>query len=238
MNSDAWFRCWTKELKSGIARLRLDEAGAYLHLLLDYYDNGPLPNDPAVLASIARCPTQDWARVWGALSPKFNIQCDNLCHNERCDAEIAWRKEQNAKRHEQTAAARAARGLAETPIKPHIPPVTSPVTTNVTERQQSMSHSLLHAIESESESEYKKSTTKLQATKPTKLSKRQKETADLAESVLGKEWTNDAGKWIGRIKGDTIKVERVMCEVGAADRLGEIKTTPAAYAEDCWKRFK
>ena len=74
-------------------------------------------------------------------------------------------------------------------------------------------------------------------TKPKKLSNRQKKIADTLESAMGQEWTNDAGKWITRIKSNTAKAERVAAELSNAIKESRIGTTPARYAEDTWKRF-
>ena len=70
-----------------------------------------------------------------------------------------------------------------------------------------------------------------------KLSNRQKELADRIESALGVQWTNDAGKWINRIKANFGKSERVIAEVESALKESRIKTTPAQYAEQIWKEF-
>jgi hypothetical protein len=59
-------------------------------------------------------------------------------------------------------------------------------------------------------------TDKASPTKPKKLSARQKELADRLEVALGEQWVNDAGKWIGRIKTDSSKSERVIAEVESA----------------------
>jgi hypothetical protein len=75
------------------------------------------------------------------------------------------------------------------------------------------------------------------STKASKLSASQKELADRFEAALGDEWTNDAGKWIGRIKTSPGKSQRVIAEVESAAKEKRIKATPAAFAEDTWKRF-
>ena len=67
-----------------------------------------------------------------------------------------------------------------------------------------------------------------------KLSNRQKELADRIETALGVQWTNDAGKWINRIKTAPGKSERVIAEVESAAKESRIKTTPAQYAEQIW----
>lgn len=74
-------------------------------------------------------------------------------------------------------------------------------------------------------------------TKPRKLSVRQKELADRIEAALGNQWVNDAGKWIGYIRSNPEKSERVIAEVESALKESRIETTPAQYAEDTWQRF-
>ena len=78
---------------------------------------------------------------------------------------------------------------------------------------------------------------KTNPTKPSKLASGQKELADRIESALGVQWTNDAGKWINRIKANFGKSERVIAEVESALKESRIKTTPAQYAEQIWKEF-
>ena len=72
----------------------------------------------------------------------------------------------------------------------------------------------------------------------TKLPARAIELAKRFEAALGDQWVNDAGKWIGRIKSDPAKSERVIAEVESAAREGRIKTTPAQYAEHIWEEFR
>jgi len=86
----------------------------------------------------------------------------------------------------------------------------------------------------------KKNLLKTYSTKPNKLSARQRELADRIETALrthGNQWTNDAGKWINRIKSAPGKCERVIAEVESAMKERRIKTTSARYAEQIWKEF-
>jgi len=76
------------------------------------------------------------------------------------------------------------------------------------------------------------------STKATKLLIREKEQADRIESALGHQWTNDAGKWIGRIRSDPEKSDRVISEVISAIKERCINATPAQYAEQMWKEFR
>jgi hypothetical protein len=44
-------------------------------------------------------------------------------------------------------------------------------------------------------------------------------------------------RWLKRAETEPEKLRRVLAETKRAARAGEIKTTPAKYAEDLWKRF-
>ena len=56
--------------------------------------------------------------------------------------------------------------------------------------------------------------------------------------ALGDEWENDRQKWMGRIKNETKKIERVIAEVESAIKESRIKKTPARYAQNIWEEFK
>lgn len=73
------------------------------------------------------------------------------------------------------------------------------------------------------------------ASKP--LTPVEKEIADDAERLLAVQWTNDAGKWIERIRRNPDKARRVLAELKNAIRERRVSTTPAQFAEDTWKRF-
>jgi hypothetical protein len=77
-----------------------------------------------------------------------------------------------------------------------------------------------------------------QSDKATKLSRGQKELADRFEAALNGQWTNDAGKWVSRIKSNADKSERVVKEVENGIKERRIKTTVAQYAECIWGEFK
>ncbi len=87
---------------------------------------------------------------------------------------------------------------------------------------------------------------------PSKLSKRERDLANDAELILKGQWRNDCGKWINRIKeievyedgrpdkarpGWFSKTQRVFAEVKSAITENRIETTPAQFAEQCWKEF-
>jgi len=70
------------------ARLTTEGHGAYLLLLMDYWRNGPLPDDDESLAAIARMPVARWSRYRAILGclPFFSIR-NGKWHQKRADAE-------------------------------------------------------------------------------------------------------------------------------------------------------
>lgn len=70
-----------------------------------------------------------------------------------------------------------------------------------------------------------------------KLTDPEKHLAAAFEKMLTGQWTNDAGKWINRIRNDFGKSERVLAECRSAMVEAKVKTTAAQYAEQIWKEF-
>ena len=53
------------------------DMGAYMLLLFyAWQNNGKIPNDPQTLMRIARVPLGDWQRVWGAVSPCWQLNTE------------------------------------------------------------------------------------------------------------------------------------------------------------------
>ena len=80
-------------------------------------------------------------------------------------------------------------------------------------------------------------TTKLPASVKSGWGKRRTQMTARFHAALNSEWENDRQKWMGRIKRSVEKCERVLADLESAQREGAVKTSPAAYAEDTWKRF-
>jgi uncharacterized protein YdaU (DUF1376 family) len=71
------------------AHLTTQEHGAYLLLIMNYWQRGgPLPDDDARLARIARMGPREWARVRDNLSEFFEVACGTWSHS-RVDSELA-----------------------------------------------------------------------------------------------------------------------------------------------------
>ena len=70
------------------------------------------------------------------------------------------------------------------------------------------------------------------------MTAKQKELVEQFDASFAALWENDRQKWMGRIKTNPNKCERVLAEAMNADREGRIKTDIARFSEDTWKKFK
>jgi len=224
MKPDVWMPMYWADFLADTLHLGRAELGSYVLMIGAYWRRGgPLPDDDEALRNICRCQATDWARCKGTLRDLFQVESGEWRH-KRIDREIEEATANKLANQARTAAATAARHRNVTDNVTTI--VTSGVTFTPSPSPSPSPSPLSSPIDKASG-----------PTKSTKLSKLQKEMADGLESTLGTEWTNDAGKWIGRVKSNPRKVDRVLAELIIAIREGRINTTPAAYAEDTWKRF-
>jgi uncharacterized protein YdaU (DUF1376 family) len=94
---------------SATTRLTTEQHGAYVLLLLDYWKNGPPPNDDAVLAQIARMSASVWRKARPALIGFFDVQNGQLIQKrvERERQRAAENVEKRSKAGKASAAARA-----------------------------------------------------------------------------------------------------------------------------------
>lgn len=84
--ADAWMPFYVGDYLSATGRLTTEQHGAYLLILLDYWKNGPPPNDDAVLAALARMSPAAWRKAKPALLGFFDI-CDGLLIQKRVEKE-------------------------------------------------------------------------------------------------------------------------------------------------------
>jgi uncharacterized protein YdaU (DUF1376 family) len=76
--SDTWMPFFVGDYLSATGRLTTEQHGAYLLILLDYWKNGPPPNDDAVLAQIARLSPSAWKKAKPALIGFFDVRDGQL----------------------------------------------------------------------------------------------------------------------------------------------------------------
>mgnify|MGYP001571888514 CR=1 FL=1 len=90
MSESPWFRLYPADYFAKTGRLTRSEHGAYLLLLLHYYSIGPLPNNDADLAALAKCSLKEWAgvkpRIWSYFREDHAV-----LRQDRCDIEIEHR---------------------------------------------------------------------------------------------------------------------------------------------------
>lgn len=84
--ADIWMPFFVGDYLADTMRLTTEQHGAYLLLILDYWKNGPPPDDNEVLAHIVRLPVETWIRHRRALSPFFDVSEGQWLHG-RVDAE-------------------------------------------------------------------------------------------------------------------------------------------------------
>lgn len=105
---DAWMPLFVGDYLGDTARLTTEQHGAYLLLIMDYWRNGPPPNDDAVLAQIARLDKRTWQKHRQVIQPLFRVSGGQWRH-KRVDQEIAGATERSGKAAMRAKAAAEAR---------------------------------------------------------------------------------------------------------------------------------
>jgi len=86
--ADSWMPLYVGDYLSATTRLTTEQHGAYFLLLLDYWKNGPPPNDDAVLAQIVRLSPAAWRKAKPAIMGFFAVE-DGKLTQKRVDKEIS-----------------------------------------------------------------------------------------------------------------------------------------------------
>lgn len=103
-----WMPLYVGDYLADTTRLTTEQHGAYLLMLLDYWRNGPLPDDDGALAQITHLSPSAWASHKPALSKFFQITgC--VWRSENLDAELKKAAENRAKASQKASAAAKAR---------------------------------------------------------------------------------------------------------------------------------
>jgi len=104
-----WMPLYIGDYLRDTTRLTVAEHGAYLLLIMDYWVNGPPPDDDRELARIARTPLPVWRRYYrGQLSKMFTCQGGYWLH-KRIDRELARARELNEQKRKGGRASAAVR---------------------------------------------------------------------------------------------------------------------------------
>src|SRR5690349_24351243 len=82
--SKPWMPLYVADYLGDTAHLRALESGAYLHLIMHYWQHGGLPTDPRQLATIAKLSDSEWQSHWQTLSKFFG----DAWRHKRIDEEL------------------------------------------------------------------------------------------------------------------------------------------------------
>jgi len=106
---DSWMPLDIGRYLQDTAHLNITQSGAYLHLLMYYWAHGPLPNDPEVLANIAKMSVDTWSITQVALSMFFFEGQDGLLHQAGADRRREFWIDKRQKAHDKAVKAITAR---------------------------------------------------------------------------------------------------------------------------------
>lgn len=106
--ASAWMPFYIGDYLGDTQRLTTEQHGAYLLLILDYWRNGPAPDDDAVLQQITKLDGKGWKRCRPAISRLFQT-VDGEWRHKRIDAELVKAKANVDRRSEKASKAAQAR---------------------------------------------------------------------------------------------------------------------------------
>jgi uncharacterized protein YdaU (DUF1376 family) len=210
MSTKIWMPLYIADYLADTTRLTTEQHGAYMLLIMDYWRNGPLPNDDEALANITRLSTAAWKKHRAAMLRFFDESGDQLRHG-RIDKELKDASE-NAEKHAERARKAAAKRWGKD--------TTSNATSNATSTPQAVldecpspspsSSSIPNGIETPNASEilfdrfwkaYPKKVGKEAARKAFSKVKRPTETIEMITEALAwqtksEQWVRDGGQYI------------------------------------------
>jgi uncharacterized protein YdaU (DUF1376 family) len=86
--NDVWMPFYPGDYLRDTSRLTTEQHGAYFLLIMDYWSNGPAPDDDATLALICRLDTKRWKALRPSIAPFFSV-ADGLWTHGRIETELA-----------------------------------------------------------------------------------------------------------------------------------------------------
>jgi uncharacterized protein YdaU (DUF1376 family) len=85
--ADIWMPLFIGDYLADTTRLTTEQHGAYLLLIMDYWRNGPPPDDDVVLSNITRSTASAWKKLRAPMSVFFKVEGGKWSHG-RIDREI------------------------------------------------------------------------------------------------------------------------------------------------------
>lgn len=105
---DVFMPLYIGDYLAGTSRLTTELHGAYLLLIMDYWMNGPLPDDDGLLASITKMTPDAWGIARAKLEHYFSIE-SGCWKQKRIEEELAAATEKKRKSRDKAKKAAAAR---------------------------------------------------------------------------------------------------------------------------------
>lgn len=106
--TDVWMPLFIGDYLADTSRLSTEQHGAYLLLIMDYWRNGPPPDDAQVLAQITRMSPDAWSIAQAFIKHFFSIE-NGVWKHKRIDEELVAAKENKTKAQAKARAAAEAR---------------------------------------------------------------------------------------------------------------------------------
>ena len=107
-DTDAWMPLYIGDYLRKTMRLTAEQHGAYLLLIMDYWQNGPAPDNDVVLSQIARLTPDAWSNARSILEQYFDVRDGHWYHN-RLEEELAEASRRKGGAKAKAAAAAKAR---------------------------------------------------------------------------------------------------------------------------------
>lgn len=106
--ADVWMPLYVGDYLKDTTRLTTLQHGAYMLLIMDYWSNGPIPDDDENLAQITRMQLKDWKKIRPIIEKLFK-QRNGFWYHKRIDEEIQEAKERTENASQKAKKAAEAR---------------------------------------------------------------------------------------------------------------------------------
>jgi uncharacterized protein YdaU (DUF1376 family) len=106
--ADIWMPLYIGDYLADTTRLTTEQHGAYLLLIMDYWRNGPPPDDDSILGNITKMLPKEWRKAKPALM-NFFTEKDGAWTHSRIDRELSEAAKGKAKAEEKAKKAAEAR---------------------------------------------------------------------------------------------------------------------------------
>ena len=219
----AWMPLYVGDYLGDTQRLTTEQHGAYLLLILDYWRNGPAPDDDAVLQQITKCDAKTWKKHRPAMARLFQV-AEGEWRHKRIDAELASAATNAERRSSKAKSAAEARWGQSSNGAPS--------------NARSMPGAVLGECPPQSPSPKKNSDTDVSgAAAPPKIADPEKVMFDQGKALLAEAGivNGKAGTLLGKWKRDH-GAEAVIVALGKAQREGAID--PISFIEGCFRNGK